>query len=87
MYQTPAAVGPPQKNEGLAAILSLLFPGLGQLYNGETNKGILFIVVGIVLAITIFLIIGIVAYPAFAIYNIYDAYSSAKKINTGQIRI
>ena len=32
------------KNPGLAAIISFFFPGLGQIYNGEIGKGILFIV-------------------------------------------
>lgn len=74
------------KNEGLAAVLSFLFTGLGQIYNGQIGKGILFFVVGIVFAALIFFLIGIILYPIFWIYNIYDAYSTAKKINTGQIR-
>jgi TM2 domain-containing membrane protein YozV len=33
----------PPRDPGQAAILSLFLPGLGQLYNGETRKGWLFI--------------------------------------------
>lgn len=34
------------KNPTVAWGLSLLFPGLGQFYNGETKKGIIFVAVG-----------------------------------------
>jgi TM2 domain-containing membrane protein YozV/RNA polymerase subunit RPABC4/transcription elongation factor Spt4 len=84
----PAQPAPAQqhKNEGLAAVLSVIFIGLGQIYNGQIGKGILFLVVGIVFAALIFFLVGIILYPIFWIYNIYDAYSTAKKINAGQIR-
>lgn len=74
------------KNEGIAAVLSFIFIGLGQIYNGQIAKGILFLVVGIIFAVLIIFLIGIILYPVFWIYNIYDAYSTAKKINAGQIR-
>lgn len=32
------------KNPVVAALLSLLIPGLGQLYNGEVTKGIVFFI-------------------------------------------
>lgn len=74
-----------QKSPGIAAVLSFLFVGLGQIYNGQIGKGIVFFVLGIILALTIFLVIGIILCPAFWIYNIYDAYNTAKKINAGEI--
>lgn len=79
-------IGVQKKNEGLAAVLSFLFTGLGQIYNGQIAKGIIFVVVGIVFAGLIFVLIGIILYPIFWIYNIYDAYATAKKINAGQIQ-
>ena len=42
----PPTIMAERKNEGLAAVLSFLFFGLGQIYNGQIGKGILFIVVG-----------------------------------------
>ena len=33
------------KNPGLAAVLSFFYMGLGQIYNGQISKGIIFIVV------------------------------------------
>lgn len=67
-------------NAILAAILSLLLPGLGQLYEGQpTQKGIIFIVIGIILyilAVAVLPFIGIVQL-LFAIYAAYDAYTNA----------
>ncbi len=89
MAQPQAMVQPQhvqKKNEGIAAVLSFIFIGLGQIYNGEIAKGILFLVVGIIFALLIIFLVGIILYPIFWIYNIYDAYSTAKKINAGQIQ-
>ena len=75
-----------RKSEGLAAVLSFLFVGLGQIYNGQIGKGILFIIVGVVAVLSMLILIGFLLYPLFWIYNIYDAYSTAKGINAGTIR-
>lgn len=72
------------KNEGMAAVLSFLFCGLGQIYNGQIGKGIVFCIIGLIMGFSIFLLVGLVLYPIFWIYNIFDAYNTAKKINAGQ---
>jgi TM2 domain-containing membrane protein YozV len=72
-----------RKNEGLAAVLSFLFLGLGQIYNGQIGKGILFIIVGVISVFSMLILIGFLLYPLFWIYNIYDAYTTAKAINAG----
>jgi TM2 domain-containing membrane protein YozV len=77
--QPPVPAAP--KNLWLAVILSAIFPGLGQFYNGQTTKGVLFLVLGIILIFLIFIL-----YLVFWIYNIYDAYSDAKKINAGTLK-
>lgn len=69
------------KSSGIAVILSFFIPGLGQIYNGQIGKGILFIIIGFILAMLIFVLIGFLLYPIFWIYNIYDAYKSAETIN------
>lgn len=74
-----------QKNPGLAAAFSFLFVGLGQIYNGQIGKGIVFFLIGVILAISVVIIIGFILYPVFWIYNIYDAHNTAKKINAGEI--
>ena len=82
--QVPA--GAERKSPGLAAVLSFLFTGLGQIYNGQIGKGIAFVVIGIILLFTIIILIGFILYPIFWIYNIYDAYQTAKRINEGTVK-
>ena len=69
------------KSSGLAAILSFLIPGLGQIYNGEIMKGVLFIVLALVFVILILFFIGIPLYFILWIYAIYDAYQGAERHN------
>jgi TM2 domain-containing membrane protein YozV len=80
--QPPAEI----RNPGVSLILSFFIPGLGQLYNGQITKGLIFIAIGFFLALTIILLIGIILYPLFWIYNMYDAYDTAKKVNAGIIK-
>ncbi|MCL2156613.1 MAG: hypothetical protein FWH54_01170 [Methanobrevibacter sp.] len=67
-------------NAILAAILSFIIPGLGQLYEGQPiQKGIIFIVILIILGALNVLVspfIGIISL-LFAIYAAYDAYVNA----------
>lgn len=69
------------KNPTLAAILSLLIPGVGQIYNGEVGKGILIIVVQIVNVMLMAIIIGFFTSLAVLVWAIYDAYKTAERIN------
>ena len=69
------------KNPGIAAIASFFFAGLGQIYNGEIGKGLLLIIVQTVNVFLMFVIIGFFTYPIVWIYGIYDAYTTAEKIN------
>ncbi|HUU76509.1 MAG TPA: hypothetical protein VMW63_10570 [Methanoregulaceae archaeon] len=73
------------RNPGISAILSALVPGLGQIYNGQTGKGLVFLLLAVILFLSIGFLVGIVLYPLFWMYAIYDAYESAKKINTGEL--
>ena len=72
------------KNSGLAAILSFFFPGLGQLYNGQFGKGILFFVINGINFFLAFVLIGFVTAGITALFASYDAYRSAEKINKAQ---
>ena len=42
----PVVLPTNRKDEGVSALLSFIFVGLGQIYNGQIDKGILFIIVG-----------------------------------------
>jgi len=70
-----------EKSPGIAAVLSFLWPGLGQIYNGQFGKGIAFIILSAIAAVLIFVLIGCLLYPAIWIYGMYDAYHEAEKIN------
>ena len=39
------AVAQPRKNPGLAAVLSFVVPGVGQIYNGDFLRGIFWLIV------------------------------------------
>ncbi|MCI0531958.1 MAG: hypothetical protein L0Y74_08435 [candidate division Zixibacteria bacterium] len=69
------------KNPGLAAVLSFFFTGLGQIYNGEIGKGILFIVLQVVNIFLMFLLIGFITYPILWIWGMVDAYKKAERLN------
>jgi len=74
-----------QKSPIIAIILSFIFPGLGQTYIGQQQKGVLFIVIGICLVLMMYILIGIVLYPLFWLYSMYDAYTSATKLNANKL--
>lgn len=68
------------KNEGLAAVLSVVWPGLGQIYVGRISRGIGIMVGGALLLIISWILLWI-PQLLFTIWNIYDAYNHAKKYN------
>jgi TM2 domain-containing membrane protein YozV len=69
------------KNPGIAAVLSFLICGLGQIYNGQILKGLILVVCyGISWGLT-FVLVGWIFVPILWIYGIYDAYKNAEKIN------
>jgi TM2 domain-containing membrane protein YozV len=69
------------KNPGLAAVLSFFWMGLGQIYNGQVAKGILFIICYVTSWLLMFVLIGFITTPILFIWGIIDAYRSAEKIN------
>ena len=71
------------KSPGLAAILSFLIVGLGQVYVGLTKKGILLFIGAIISGILMLVFIGWIAWLLIWGYGIFDAYNSAEKINQG----
>ena len=65
----------------LAAVLSLIFSGLGQIYNGQITKGVIFIVVQIINAALTTVLIGFVLMPIVGLWATIDAYLVAKRNN------
>lgn len=69
------------KSAGLAAALSALINGLGQIYNGQILKGIVIIVVQIINGALTAILIGWILIPIVWVWAVYDAYREAEKIN------
>ena len=64
------------KDPILACLLNLLLLGSGHIYLGRIAKGLLILAVGVAL--------GMIVWPAtvlVAIWAMYDAYKTAKKMN------
>ena len=76
-----------QKTPGLAAVLSFLFSGLGQIYNGQIFRGIILAVLQIVNVILMFVLIGFLTYFIVSVYGIYSAYKTAERINAGIVTL
>jgi TM2 domain-containing membrane protein YozV len=84
-----------KKNPGLAAVISFIVPGVGQLYNGEIAKGIIILIgswiIGWLVGIFFLSHGGLYNsgyYIFIVLFNIiirtyasYDAYVTAKKLN------
>lgn len=73
-----------EKNLVLAVILSVIFPGLGQIYLGLNQKGILFIVGYIISAVLILLLIGFLLVLVVWIWALVDVVQSTNAINNGE---
>ena len=72
-----------QKSPALAAILSFLIIGLGQVYLGLTKKGIILFILAIVSGFLMLILVGFVLWLLVWAYAIYDGYNSANKMNEG----
>ena len=68
------------KNPAVAAILSFFLMGLGQAYNGQMVKAVVFLILYAISVFLTFFIIGFVTTPLLWIWSILDAYSSSQKI-------
>jgi len=69
------------KSPGVAAVLSALYVGLGQIYNGQILKGVLFMIFGFFFLVSTIVGIGFILYPILWIGSMLDAYFTARKIN------
>lgn len=72
-----------KKTPIVSVLLSFLFPGLGQFYNGQSSKGIYFIIFAIVSWILMLIFVGIILYAIVWLWSMIDAYNSAEALNRG----
>ena len=73
-----------EKSVAVAALLSIVFPGIGHFYIGLNQKGIMFIVAYIVSAILILLFIGFILVIAVWIWALIDVIKSTNALNAGE---
>lgn len=69
------------KSPGIAAVLSFIWSGLGQIYNGQILKGLLVMLIQAVNVALMWILIGFFLYPIVWIWGMYDAYSVAARHN------
>ncbi len=69
------------KSAGLAAVLSFFITGLGQIYNGQFLKGIVFIIAYAISWLLMYVLIGFITTPIIWLWGMFDAYRSAERIN------
>lgn len=80
-----------EKSTGIAVLLSLVIPGLGQIYNGQIVKGFgIFVSLPILFAFLLLLLVGganttalliVILLITIYLYSMYDAHSVAREIN------
>lgn len=71
------------KNPGLAAVLSLLIPGIGQFYNGTFLRGLFWLIITPGLWIGSGGLLGWICH----VISAYTAYRHAERINASLQRI
>lgn len=69
------------KNPAIATVLSLIWPGVGQIYNGQVGKGIAVMICYVISWFLIWIFVGFVTTPIIWIWGMVDANKSAKKVN------
>ncbi len=68
---------------GIAAVLSFLIPGLGQVYNGDFFRGFLWFVIAVVLGVSLFVAtMGTVS----LVYHLLCAWAAYKRAEKRQRR-
>ncbi|MCL2890776.1 MAG: hypothetical protein FWF40_02650 [Methanomassiliicoccaceae archaeon] len=89
-YHAPNVVYVHEKSEGVAAVLSVLWAGLGQIYVGRIGRGLAIMLAAFMIAflsiiaiwfLPVLFIAGILAL-VFWIWNVYDAYKLAQQYNS-----
>lgn len=77
----PSAPSHREKSPGVAAFLSFLIPGVGQIYAGKAGRGaVVFIGAVVLLFFSVFLYL--IPSLLYWLWNIYDAYAQARLYNS-----
>ena len=69
------------KNPGIAAVLSFVWPGAGQIYNERIARGFLIMVALSMSVLLMFFFVGFILFPVIWAWQIYDARNIARELN------
>ena len=64
------------RNPIIAAVLSLIVAGLGQIYNGQITKGVLFIVAQLINGALTVILIGWIPVPIVGLWTVVRRYET-----------
>jgi TM2 domain-containing membrane protein YozV len=64
------------RNPILAAILSLIVAGLGQIYNGQIGKGVIFIIIQLINGALTAVLIGWILLPIVGLWTAIGRYET-----------
>ena len=78
-YAAPPRVA--AKNPGVAAVLSAVWTGAGQIYNGQIGLGLLFMGLQFINALLMFVVIGFFTGAITWLVALFMAYNTAKSFN------
>ena len=66
------------RNPILAAVLSLIVAGLGQIYNGQLGKGVIFIILQLINGALTVILIGWFLMPIVGLWTAVGRYETAR---------
>lgn len=64
-----------EQKYGVPALLSFIFPGIGQVVKGQVGKGVLIMIAQFVFFLLSFVVIGVIPLIILWIWSITDAYN------------
>jgi TM2 domain-containing membrane protein YozV len=80
-YPAPPVTQVLPKNAGVALLISFFLPGVGSMYAGKTNTGVIILVGYIISWVLTIVIIGFVGIFGFWVWGLIDAYQAAQAWN------
>ena len=80
-YAAPPVMQVVPKNAGIALLISFFIPGVGSLYAGKTNTGVIILIGYIISWVLTIVIIGFLGVFGFWVWGMIDAYQAAQAWN------
>jgi TM2 domain-containing membrane protein YozV len=80
-YAAPSGLQVFPKNAGIALLISFFIPGVGSMYAGKTNTGVIILVGYVISWVLTIVIIGFAGIFGFWVWGLIDAYQAAQSWN------